>query len=67
MYSWDGKPLSLYVLPTAVLDESPEFKHQFGRDAVMWSQDDRTYMVISDRPRGPALERVVAYIRSNVR
>lgn len=67
MYSWEGQPLSVYVLPTAVLDEHPDVVHRFGRDAVMWSDNGRTYMVISDRPRGPALDRVVAYVRAHAR
>jgi hypothetical protein len=33
----------------------------------MWSANDRTYMVISDHPQGPALDSVVAYVRANVR
>jgi anti-sigma factor RsiW len=67
MYAWDGEPLSLFVLPTAVLDESPDAIHALGRDAILWSQNGRTYMVVSDRPRGPALDRVVAYVRANAR
>ena len=67
MYSWQGEPLSVFVLPTAVLDEKPEAIRKLGRDASMWSKDGRTYMVISDRPRGPALDQVVAYVRANIR
>lgn len=67
MYDWQGEPLSVYVLPTALLTTEPEVIRRFGRDAIMWSANDRTYMVISDRPRGPALDRVVAYVRTNAR
>lgn len=67
MYDWQGAPLSVFVLPQAVVDESPEEVHRLGHDGVVWSKDDRTYMVISDRPRGPALDKVVAYVRANVK
>lgn len=66
MYTWQGEPLSVFVLPTAVLDEKPEQVRTLGRDASMWSKDGRTYMVISDRPRGPELDRVVTYVRANI-
>lgn len=66
MYSWQGEPLSVFVLPTAVLDAKPEAVHTLGREASMWSKDGRTYMVVSDRPRGPALDQVVAYVRANI-
>jgi anti-sigma factor RsiW len=67
MYSWQGEPLSVYVLPTAVLGEQTEEVRRLGRVVRMWSANDRTYMVISDRPQGPALDSVVAYVRANVR
>jgi anti-sigma factor RsiW len=67
MYSWQGEPLSVYVLPTAVLGEGTEEVRRLGRVVKMWSANDRTYMVISDRAEGPALDRVVTYVRANVR
>jgi anti-sigma factor RsiW len=67
MYTFEGEPLSVFVLPTAVLDEQPAMVRTLGRDARMWSKDGRTYMVVSDRPRGPALEQVEAYVRANIR
>lgn len=67
MYDWQGEPLSVFVLPRAVVDESPEEVHRLGRDGEVWSRGDRTYILISDRPRGPALDKVVAYVRDNVK
>lgn len=67
MYSFQGEPLSVFVLPTAVLEEQPDMIRRFGRDASMWSKDGRTYMVVSDRPRGPALDQALAYVRANIR
>lgn len=67
MYSWHGEPLSVFVLPTAVLHEQPEMVRMLGRVASMWSKDGRTYLVVSDRPDGPALDGVVAYVSANIK
>jgi hypothetical protein len=31
----------------------------------MWTQNERTYIVVTARPRDPSLEQVVAYVRSH--
>jgi hypothetical protein len=31
----------------------------------MWSQNDRTYIVVTAHPRDPSLEQVVAYVRTH--
>lgn len=65
IYTWHGEPLSLYVLPEPVLDHSPAFARRFGHDAIMWTQHDRTYILVSQRRRDAALDRVVTYVRAH--
>jgi hypothetical protein len=65
MYSWLGEPLSVYVLPKQTLDEAAAFVRRFRHNAVMWSQNDRTYIMVTSHPRDPALDRVIAYVRTN--
>jgi anti-sigma factor RsiW len=64
LYMWQGEPLSLYVLPERVVGETPEHTRSLGHDAVMWSKNDRTYMLISNRPRDAGLDEVAAYVRA---
>lgn len=65
LYIWQGEPLSVYVLPRAVVERAPAYVHRFGHDAVMWSQNDRTYLVVANRRRDAGLDRVVAYVQAN--
>jgi len=65
MYSWLGVPLSVYVLPKQTLGEATKFVRRFRHNSVMWSQNDRTYIMVTSHPRDPALESVVAYVRAN--
>lgn len=64
IYSWMGEPLSVYVLPKRTLGDVPEFVHRFRHQSVMWSQNDRTYIIVTSRPHDAALEGVVAYVRA---
>ena len=64
MYSWMGEPLSVYVLPKRTVGHAEAFVHRFGHNAVMWSQNERTYIVVTRHPRDAALEKVVAYVRA---
>ena len=64
MYVWQGEPLSLYVLPRRVVGESMTHARSVGHDTVMWSKNDRTYMLVSNRPRDAALDEVAAYVRA---
>ena len=64
MYSWMGEPLSVYVLPKRTLGDAAQFVQRFDHNAVMWSQNDRTYIIVTSHRRDPALEDVVAYVRS---
>lgn len=65
IYKWRGEPLSLYVLPSARGDALPTFIRRFGHEAVMWSQNNRTYVLVSNGRRDPALHNVVAYVRAH--
>jgi anti-sigma factor RsiW len=67
MYTFQGEPLSVFVLPTAVLEDQPAMVRTLGHGARMWSKDGRTYMIVSDRPNEPALDQVQAYVRANIR
>jgi hypothetical protein len=64
MYVWQGEPLSLYVLPQRVVGEALTHTRSVGHEAVMWSKNDRTYMLISNRPRDAALDEIAAYVRA---
>lgn len=63
LYAWKGEPLSLYVLPERVVGEAMEHTRSLGHEAVMWSKNDRTYMLISNAPRDGTLDEVAAYVR----
>ena len=65
IYKWRGEPLSVFVLPSSKADSAPRFVRRFGHEAVIWSQHNRTYMLVSNGPRDPALHNVVAYVRAN--
>ena len=65
MYEWRGEPLSVYVLPKPALSDGAEVARRFKHNSVMWSQNDRTYIVVTAHPRDPSLEQVVAYVRTH--
>jgi hypothetical protein len=63
MYSYQGEPLSVYVLPKRALVDEPQFVRRFKHETVMWSQGDRTYIIVSNgQPDG--LQRMMAYVRA---
>jgi anti-sigma factor (TIGR02949 family) len=64
IYSWLGEPLSVYVLPKQTLPESAQFVHRFRHNSIMWSKNDRTYVVVTTHRRDPALEQMVAYVKA---
>lgn len=65
LYSWEGEPLSVFVLPRRAIGDATAFARRFRHNTVMWSQNDRTYIMVTARPRDPSLEKVVAYVRAN--
>ena len=63
MYSYQGEPLSVYVLPKRALVDEPQFVRRFKHETVMWSQGDRTYIIVSNgQPDG--LQRMMTYVRA---
>ena len=49
MYRLNGRPVSLYVIPDA--RRGPASTDVFGHDAVMWSNGDATYVLVSREPK----------------
>ena len=49
MYRLHGKPVSLYVIPDA--NRGRASSDVFGHDAVMWSNGNTTYVLVSREPR----------------
>ena len=66
MYKWRGKPLSVFVVPRTIRRMRQEIAEKFGHDAVMWTEGDRTYVVLA-RARPADLVPVVGYVRANAR
>ncbi len=64
IYSWMGEPLSVFVLPKRTLGEAAEFVTRFRHNSVMWSENDRTYIIVTPHRRDPELDQVVAYVRA---
>ena len=66
MYNWRGMPLSLYVLPQDTRRQKALRK--IGHDAVIWSDHQRTYAVVTSGQAPPDdLTRVVAYLKATAR
>ena len=65
LYDWKGHPLSVYVLPSVVVKGAAEVR-RFGHDAVMWSENGRTYVVLARGPKRTELDGVVRYVKANV-
>jgi anti-sigma factor RsiW len=68
MYKWRGEPLSVFVVPRTIrrMSDQQELVEKFGHEAVMWTEGDRTYVVLS-RARPADLAAVVGYVRANAR
>jgi anti-sigma factor RsiW len=49
MYRLNGRPVSLYVIPDASLDRAST--DVFGHDAVIWSKQNATYVLVSRESR----------------
>lgn len=69
MYKWRGEPLSLFVVPDALRDGSPQHTvDKLGHEAIMWTANDRTYVVVArGRPEEPEMQPVVRYMKAHVR
>jgi anti-sigma factor RsiW len=49
MYRLQGRPLSLYVIPDAYRDRAAT--DVFGHDALIWSRENTTYVLVGKEPR----------------
>lgn len=66
LYNWRGSPLSLYVLPRDTRRQ--QALRKIGHEAVIWSDHQRTYAVVTARQSPPDdLSRVVAYLKATAR
>lgn len=66
MYKWRGEPLSVFVVPRTIrrMRDQQEMVEKFGHEAVMWTDRDRTYVVLA-RARPAELAPVVGYVREH--
>jgi anti-sigma factor RsiW len=66
MYKWHGEPLSVFVVPRPLqrTHDQQEMVEKFGHEAVMWTNGDRTYVILA-RARPAELAPIVGYVRAN--
>jgi anti-sigma factor RsiW len=62
MYRLDGEPVSLFIVP-GVSRPAAELS-LFGHEQVVWTQGDRTYMLVARGGAGGGLARVASYLRN---
>jgi anti-sigma factor RsiW len=61
MYRLNGEPVSLFVIPDLARPEAE--LSLFGHDQVVWTQGDRTYMLVARGGLRDELARVAPYLR----
>lgn len=61
MYRHHGKPVSLFMLPRTT--RADQLVRVFGHEAVVWSADDRTFVLIS-RESHSEVARMAAFVRA---
>lgn len=68
MYKWRGEPLSVFVLPRTIrtMKDQEEIVEKFGHEAVMWTDGERTYVLLA-RALPKDLQPLVRYVRANAR
>lgn len=68
LYKWHGQPLSMFILPRSIrgVPDQRKFVENFGHEAVIWSGNDRTYVLLA-HARSAELEPVLGYVRANAR
>jgi anti-sigma factor RsiW len=66
MYKWHGEPLSVFVVPRPLqrMRDQQEMVEKFGHEAVMWTDGERTYVILA-RARPAELAPIVGYVRAN--
>lgn len=65
MYRLGGEPVSLFVIPD--LSRPPGELSLFGHDQVVWTQGDRTYMLVARAGLRAELARVAPYLRTEAK
>ena len=60
-----GGPVSLFILPG--LTRPAAELSLFGHDEVVWTQGDRTYMLVARGGFGSDLARVASYLRTEAK
>jgi len=62
MYRLDGEPVSLFIVPGGSRPAAE--LSLFGHEQVVWTQGDRTYMLVARGGVGDGLARVASYLRN---
>ena len=62
MYRLDGEPVSLFIVPG--MSRPAAELSLFGHEQVVWTQGDRTYMLVGRGGAGEGLARVASYLRN---
>lgn len=61
----DGEPVSLFIVP-GLARPAAELS-LFGHDQVVWTQGDRTYMLVARGGNRNQLSRVASYLRNEAK
>jgi hypothetical protein len=66
LYTGHGEPLPVLVVPRPLqrTHDQQEMVEKFGHEAVMWTNGDRTYVILA-RARPAELAPIVGYVRAN--
>ena len=62
MYRLAGEPVSLFIVPG--LTRPAAELSLFGHEQVVWTQGDRTYMLVAGGGSRDAVARVASYLRN---
>ena len=65
LYRVQGKAVSLFIMP-GLVRPAAELR-VLGHDEVVWTQGDRTYMLVADAGTTAGLARVASYLRNEAR
>jgi anti-sigma factor RsiW len=64
MYRYQGRPLSLFMLPDTERGES--LVKALGHECAVWSEGGRTFVLVSREPRSD-VQRLATYVRASLR
>jgi hypothetical protein len=65
MYRLDGEPVSLFVIPG--LSRPADELSLFGHQQIVWTEGDRTYVVVAGGASRGRLARVASYLRTEAK